>query len=161
MDGATKLPVIAPFSRFLAVGECMVEFAPHGGQHDVFHQGFAGDTFNSCWYMRRLAPDLETVGFVTAVGTDAVSERMLEAMRAGGIDTGHVHRDHDRTVGAYLITLDNGERSFTIGAASLRHAPAGATGRMSQPSPTARHCCTFRAYRWQSSMMTAGTRLSA
>lgn len=32
---------------FLGIGECMVEMAPT--QDGLFHQGFAGDVFNTLW----------------------------------------------------------------------------------------------------------------
>ncbi|MDX1779946.1 MAG: sugar kinase [Thalassovita sp.] len=95
---------------FLSVGECMVELSP--GEGDCFRMGFAGDTFNTAWYARRLLGDDWTVGYASCVGTDAISDRMLETMQSAGIDTATVRRMPDRTVGLYLIQLDNGERSF-------------------------------------------------
>lgn len=94
---------------FLSVGECMVELSPGG---DGFRMGFAGDTFNTAWYARRLLGADWTVGYVSCVGTDAISDRMLAMMQGAGIDTDTVRRVPDRTVGLYLIQLDDGERSF-------------------------------------------------
>mgnify|MGYP005843169295 CR=1 FL=1 len=54
-----------------------------------------------------------TVGYVSCVGTDAISDRMVGAMQDAGIDISAVRRIPDRTVGLYLIQLDNGERSFS------------------------------------------------
>lgn len=97
--------------RFVSIGECMVEMAP-ADQTATFRMGFAGDTFNTAWYMRRLRPDVQT-RFLTRVGTDAVSDAMLAMMNEAGIDTGHVGRSTERSVGLYLISLNNGERSFS------------------------------------------------
>lgn len=97
--------------RFVSVGECMVEMAPTGTA-GTFAMGFAGDTFNTAWYARRALPDDWRVDYVSCVGTDPVSDRMLAFMQHGGVGTTHVARIPDRTVGLYLIELSDGERSF-------------------------------------------------
>lgn len=101
----------APPGRILTMGECMVELAPAGG--GLYGLGFAGDTFNTAWYLRRLLPAGWTVGFASCIGTDAMSERMAAAMAAAGIDTAALRRVPERTVGLYLIDLADGERSFS------------------------------------------------
>ncbi|WGW05700.1 sugar kinase [Tropicibacter oceani] len=98
-------------NRFLCLGEIMVEMAPAEG--GLFHMGYAGDTFNTAWYARRLLPDDWSVGYGTAVGTDQVSDDMLGFIAAQGIDTQAIRRDPARTVGLYMISLANGERSFS------------------------------------------------
>lgn len=95
--------------RFVAIGECMVEMAPQPG--GLYAMGFAGDTLNTAWYARRCLPGWQ-VDYVTAVGTDAVSDRMMGFLADAGIGTAQVHRRADRTVGLYLIELTKGERSF-------------------------------------------------
>jgi len=96
--------------RFVAVGECMVEMAPTG--EGTYALGFAGDTLNTAWYARKcLGPGAE-VSYLTAVGTDRVSDRMIEFLQGSGIETGPVQRRADKTVGLYMIQLENGERSF-------------------------------------------------
>ena len=89
----------------------MVELAP-GAAADDLRLGFAGDTFNTAWYVKALAPDYES-RFVSRVGTDAVSDRMLAMMGCAGIDTSHLLREGARSVGLYLISLQDGERSFS------------------------------------------------
>ncbi|QYK42785.1 MAG: sugar kinase [Paracoccaceae bacterium] len=111
-------PSTRPISRgpavrrdvFLSIGECMVEMAPQDG--GGYAMGFAGDTFNTAWYARRCLPPGWAVRYLTAVGQDAVSDRMLAFMAREGIDTSAVSRLPDRTVGLYLIELTDGERSF-------------------------------------------------
>jgi Sugar kinases, ribokinase family len=95
----------------LSIGECMVELAPR--DDGAYSRGFAGDTFNSAWYLRRLLPSDWTVDYFTAVGTDALSTQMLSVMQDAGIGADRVRRLPDRTVGLYMIELSNGERSFT------------------------------------------------
>ena len=102
-----------PSGRFIAVGECMVEMAPAGDDPALYRMGFAGDTFNTAWYARRLLGPDASVEYVSAVGTDEVSARMLAFMEGADIGTGHVARVADRTVGLYTIALKDGERSFS------------------------------------------------
>jgi len=99
--------------KVACIGECMVELTlprEKGGETRV---GFAGDTFNAAVYLKRSAPEVE-VAYVTAVGTDALSEGMVAAFEAEGLDTALVERRADRAPGLYAISVDaKGERSFT------------------------------------------------
>lgn len=97
--------------RCVAIGECMVEMAPAGAT-GTYAAGFAGDTFNTAWYLARLRPDW-SVGYLTAVGTDAISDRFLDFAAAAGIATDAVRRVTDRTLGLYLIQVEAGERTFS------------------------------------------------
>lgn len=97
--------------RFLCIGECMAELAPLDNPGD-YRLGFAGDTFNTAWYLRQLRGDAE-VSYLTAVGSDGISDRMLGFMESAGIGTRHITRRPDRSVGMYMITLKDGERSFS------------------------------------------------
>ena len=97
-------------ARIVAIGECMVEMAATGGGN--FVMGFAGDTFNTAWYLRRLLPPATQVSYVSAVGTDAISSQMLDFMGHNGIDTTYVQRLSGHSVGLYMIQLSQGERSF-------------------------------------------------
>ena len=97
--------------RIVAIGECMVELSAAGD--GLLRQGFAGDTFNTAWYLRQMLPAAWAVDYLSAVGTDALSDQMLAFMQSAGIGTVHVARRDDATVGLYLISLQNGERSFT------------------------------------------------
>ncbi len=96
--------------RLVFIGECMVEIAPDG---DAFRKGFAGDTFNMAWYARHLCPPDWDVDFVSAIGTDAISGELADFMTDAGVGVSHVQRHADRTVGLYLISLTDGERSFS------------------------------------------------
>lgn len=92
----------------LCIGECMAELAPTDAS-DGYRLGFAGDTFNTAWYLARLGVE---VCYLSAVGDDAISDRMLAAMAADGVDATHVARIEGATVGLYMISLADGERSF-------------------------------------------------
>ncbi|MFT6425647.1 MAG: 2-dehydro-3-deoxygluconokinase [Celeribacter sp.] len=96
----------------LTIGECMVEMAPDG--HGKYAMNFAGDTLNTAWYAKRCLAGHEdySVGYLTSVGTDDISDKMLDFLKASGVDTSHIARISDRTVGLYMIQLADGERSF-------------------------------------------------
>ncbi|HMQ95340.1 MAG TPA: sugar kinase [Amaricoccus sp.] len=99
-------------TRVACIGECMVELTlPKDGA--AARVGFAGDTLNTAIYLKRGAPALE-VAYVTALGRDALSERMLAFFAEEGLDTGLIERRADRVPGLYAISTDAaGERSFT------------------------------------------------
>jgi len=119
-------------TSFLAIGECMVEFAPTGDGH--FSMAFAGDTFNTAWYLRRSLTAEHQVGYATAIGLDTTSDAMLEFMKQAGLDVSAVHRDADRGVGLYLIQLVDGERSF-----SYWRSQSAARGLASDPARLRSH----------------------
>ncbi|MCR8546858.1 sugar kinase [Salipiger sp. P9] len=98
-------------SAFLALGECMVEMSDAGD--GLYRRGFAGDTFNTAWYARRLLPADWTVGYASCVGEDAISHEMLAFMEREGIDTDAIRRLPGHTVGLYMISLEAGERAFS------------------------------------------------
>ena len=97
--------------RALSIGECMAEMAPTDGSQD-YRLGFAGDTYNTAWYLARSAPNVQ-VSYLTVVGDDAISAQMTAFMRDSGIDDGSIRISSDKTIGLYMISLDNGERSFS------------------------------------------------
>lgn len=98
--------------RLIAVGECMVELSG-AGTEGLWKSGFAGDTLNTAWYARALLPEAWQVDYLTAVGTDPLSEKMLAFLGAAGIGTGLVQRHPSRVPGLYMIELQDGERTFT------------------------------------------------
>ena len=84
--------------------------APSGDGH--YAMGFAGDTFNTAWYASRLANKSIEISYLSAVGDDAPSLKMTEFMKNAGIVPKLAVR-HGRSVGLYMISLENGERSFS------------------------------------------------
>jgi len=98
--------------RIACVGEAMVELAldPAGTTARV---GFAGDTLNTAIYLVREMPGIHNVAFVSAIGTDTMSDRMVDFIEAEGISTDQLLRVDDRLPGIYAInTDDHGERTF-------------------------------------------------
>ena len=97
-------------TRVACIGEAMVELSMNGSQAVV---GVAGDTLNTAIYLKRMAPDLD-VDYLTALGDDPFSDRIVDAIAAESIGTGHVARLKDGSPGLYAITTDDaGERTFT------------------------------------------------
>ncbi|MEP5760587.1 MAG: sugar kinase [Litoreibacter sp.] len=97
--------------KILCMGEAMVEMAPLDVA-GILQRGFAGDTLNTAWYLKRAQPSW-SVDYFTGVGDDVISEQMLGFMSDSGIGVDTIVRVPDRTVGLYMIDLKDGERSFS------------------------------------------------
>ncbi|WP_375173474.1 sugar kinase [Pseudooceanicola sp.] len=97
-------------TRILSIGECMVEFAPEAS--GLYRRGFAGDTFNTAWYLRQLVGKETAVAYYSAIGDDAASAEMAEFIRGSGIGFDPMIRP-GASVGLYMISLVEGERSFS------------------------------------------------
>ncbi len=88
-------------------GEAMLEYHSHGGADGL---RYGGDTLNTAIHMARMGLD---VAYVTAVGTDPISDAMVAAWAHEGIDTRYILRHPSRSPGIYAIHVDaQGERSF-------------------------------------------------
>lgn len=97
--------------RFVSIGECMLELASAGG--DLWHMGIAGDSLNTAWYARACLPSDWAVAYGTCIGTDDVSRRIPKFLAQNGIETDLVLTHPTRSIGLYLISLEDGERSFS------------------------------------------------
>jgi 2-dehydro-3-deoxygluconokinase len=88
-------------------GEAMLEYHSHGGAYGL---RYGGDTLNTAIHMARMGLD---VAYVTAVGTDPISEALVAAWANEGVDTRYILRHPSRSPGIYAIHVDaKGERSF-------------------------------------------------
>lgn len=101
-------------SRFLSIGEAMVELSRAGAGEgsDLWRLGYAGDTLNTAWYARACLPDSWQVDYLTRLGADPFSARMMDFLQQARIGTAFVTHDPQRSVGLYAIELHEGERSF-------------------------------------------------
>ena len=97
--------------KILSVGECMAEFSPDE-QLGKFNLGFAGDTFNTAWYIANNHADVNSAYF-SKVGDDELSDQMLKFMSDNQVDTTYIKTVTGSTIGLYLISLVNGERTFS------------------------------------------------
>ena len=98
-------------ASILGIGECMVELSSEGS--GLWRQAFSGDVFNALWYARAFASRDVSVAFFTALGTDPLSDQMLDFIHKAGIECESIPRIEDRRPGLYAIHLDGAERSFT------------------------------------------------
>ncbi len=96
--------------RVVSIGEVMVELS--GAGPGLWRTGFAGDTFNTAWYLTALRRDWR-VAYGTRLGRDAMSANAAAAIRDAGLLTDWLQADPVRSIGLYMISLSNGERSFT------------------------------------------------
>ncbi len=96
--------------KSVAVGEAMVELAPICDGN--YRRGFAGDTFNTAWHMAQILQARASVGFVTRVGVDSISNSFVAELAQDGLDVSSIGRDPTRNMGLYLIELEGAERSF-------------------------------------------------
>lgn len=102
-----------PIRKIACIGEVMIELI--AGDYDTAKLGVAGDTFNTAFYLNSLLQDTDiSVSYVTALGLDTFSERILTAISGHGILTDTIERRADAMPGLYAIQTDNfGERSFS------------------------------------------------
>ena len=93
------------------IGECMIELQDVGG---TLRQGFGGDTLNTAVYLSRLTANKAlNVSYVTALGTDKVSQGMVDNWLSEGINDQFIQRSETKQPGIYIVdTDDTGERSF-------------------------------------------------
>ncbi len=97
--------------RIVTIGECMVELSRIG--EDSYRQRFAGDVYNTAVYLKRTCEQPVTVHFMSAVGIDPLSERLVKEVQKEGLDARLLFRAPKHRVGLYLIDVDdNGERKF-------------------------------------------------
>lgn len=89
-------------------GEAMLEYHCQGGAGSGLR--FGGDTLNTAIHLARSG---QRVCYVTAVGTDPISDALVSSWEREGIDTRHVLRHPSRSPGIYAIRLEqSGERHF-------------------------------------------------
>ena len=117
--------------RIACIGECMIELSDIGDS--CYKRSFAGDTLNTAVYMSRsVQGSAIEVSYITALGTDAISEAMLNHWQQEDIQCDQVVQIEAKTPGLYAIAVDEtGERSFSYwrsdSAAKQMFTPQGLT----------------------------------
>ena len=101
--------------RIACIGEAMIELSSVDLAERTGRIGVAGDTYNTAVYlMRELDQIGGSVSFVTALGSDGLSDAMVKELQQEGIRTGLIARHPHRLAGIYAINLDEaGERTFS------------------------------------------------
>ena len=103
---------IPSIPRIACIGECMVELS--SAENGLFLQAFAGDTLNTAIYAARSAGNALNISYITALGTDHFSDRMIDLFQSEKLHCDWVARLSDKLPGLYAIELDStGERSFS------------------------------------------------
>ena len=97
--------------KLLAIGEAMAELRQSDDGN--FNVGFAGDTVNTAIYCARALAATDTVGFMSRVGVDPLSQSFLDFASKEKLDISHISCDYDHNIGIYSVSTDrSGERSF-------------------------------------------------
>lgn len=102
-----------PQHRIASIGECMIEMVSQNGQD--FHMNFAGDTLNTAVYFMRSLKNKASIrlDYITALGDDSFSQKMLKQWLAEGIQVSFVRRIPNKLPGLYFIkNSKEGERFF-------------------------------------------------
>jgi 2-dehydro-3-deoxygluconokinase len=102
----------APVSIHVGViGEGLIELC--GTEFGTLRQACGGDTLNTAVYLARLLRQRASISYATVVGSDSLSDTMLERWQADGLDIGLALRDPARLPGLYQVQVDSrGERRF-------------------------------------------------
>ncbi len=99
--------------RIACIGEAMIELSLDGDQNRAT-LGFAGDTLNTAIYLRRAIAPEHDVAFVSLVGMDELSDRLVDFIRKQKVLVQHIGRHAELLPGIYSISLNEaGERSFS------------------------------------------------
>jgi 2-dehydro-3-deoxygluconokinase len=97
--------------KIALIGECMLEL--QGQAFGAMQHSFGGDTLNTAAYLARCAGAALSVHYATALGTDSLSQRMMDRWQAERIEVDLIRRIPGRMPGMYMIETDAaGERSF-------------------------------------------------
>ncbi len=94
------------------LGEAMVELSPTDDP-SLMGIGFAGDTFNTAWYLAQLWGNAGRVRYATKIGQDETSAAFRKFTENAGITTELIEAHETRGMGLYMIHLNAGERSFS------------------------------------------------
>ncbi|MEM1362061.1 MAG: sugar kinase [Pseudomonadota bacterium] len=101
------------YPKIACIGEVMMELVslPNGDTK----LGVAGDTYNTAVYLARALQGFGAlIAYVTALGTDPYSERIMQELANHGLASNWVERRETRLPGIYAVhTNDIGERSFS------------------------------------------------
>ncbi len=118
--------------KVACVGEAMIELSLDSAQDTAF-LGVAGDTLNTAIYLRRDLPMEHDVAFVSVLGRDELSDRIMDFIAKHGVSTKSIQRHPDLLPGIYAISIDDGgERAFSYwrdnsAARTLFQRPDGST----------------------------------
>ena len=96
-------------SKVAVIGECMIEYQDYKSK---YKQSFGGDTFNCSVYLKRTSKKID-VEYITVVGEDTLSKKMIDFMHEQDIKTTYVDKISDKNPGLYVISFENKKRSIS------------------------------------------------
>ena len=98
--------------RVACLGEVMIEMIDDGQDRPLLN--VAGDTYNTAVYLKRILNTADTsVSYITALGADRLSDKIIDALDHQNIDATHIEIRPDHAPGIYMVnTAPDGERSF-------------------------------------------------
>jgi 2-dehydro-3-deoxygluconokinase len=106
-DQSRDVEPVSAVPRIVFAGEAMLELAQADAGWQV---RYGGDTLNTAIHLARAGRD---VGYLTALGNDALSAGMAAGWATEGLDLSLVLEHPQRSTGLYAISTDAaGERSF-------------------------------------------------
>ncbi len=82
--------------------------------YDCFPGGesvLGGAPFNVAWHLHALGNQPQ---FISRVGTDALGDQIVAAMREWGMDTSAIQRDEDHPTGTVQVQIENDEPTYDI-----------------------------------------------
>lgn len=98
--------------KIACIGEAMIEMIVNPETFTA-NLDVAGDVLNVSIYLRRNLDAKHTVSFFSTVGTDTMSDHIVERVQSEGISTQNLQRHPHKVPGIYSIqTAADGERSF-------------------------------------------------
>jgi 2-dehydro-3-deoxygluconokinase len=106
----------------ICLGEPMVEFNERE-EHGRYALGVGGDTSNCAIAAARQGG---SVGYLTAIGTDAFGDRLMQLWETEGVDASRVVRDPRAPTGVYFVSHGADGHRFTYlrsGSAASRMRP--------------------------------------
>ena len=92
------------------IGECMMELNAIDTLN--FKRSFGGDTYNTAVYAKRWQPNIH-VYYLSAIGTDTLSNEMLTQWKAEDLNTDYVLTSDTAQLGIYAITNESGVRDVS------------------------------------------------
>ncbi len=99
--------------KIACIGEAMIEMITNPDASTA-QLGVAGDSMNTAIYLKRSLPAEHQVSFVSMVGQDSLSDRIVNFIAAEGVNTDLLKRHPTKLPGLYSISTNNeGERSFS------------------------------------------------
>lgn len=98
--------------KIACIGEAMIEMLVDKNAENAT-LGVAGDSMNTAIYLARETGAAHHVAFVTMLGTDSLSDRIVSFIRKENVSTEMIVRHPTKAPGLYSIkTNSEGERSF-------------------------------------------------